>query len=163
MKYYVNYVKIEQIRFGGSKMNKILRTLEKIKKIAKDSGWDPESAFSYGECGSLALMLKEIYEEVKIYGLYRDGYYLVHVLISYKGDYYDINGKFTIKDFVRRFNEKEGCNVLREKEYNIGEGELDLDEIHLCCGNYYKNAFEQFDAEEELSNLYNRLITEIDT
>src|SRR5699024_682698 len=113
-------------------MNKISRTLAQIRELSVILGWDPEDVFMSGECGSLALLMKEIFKEIHIYGLYF-GFKLQHILIYYDGVYYDINGEFTIYKFVKQFNKKVGYKILKEKNFHIGENELTQNEIYMCC------------------------------
>lgn len=137
-------------------MNKISRTLAQIRELSVILGWDPEDVFMSGECGSLALLMKEIFKEIHIYGLYF-GFELQHILIYYDGVYYDINGEFTIYKFVKQFNKKVGYKILKEKNFHIGENELTQNEIYMCCGNYSKLTGNVFDSQMEISNLYELL------
>ena len=86
--------------------NKILQTLRLIKFLSSSKlGWDASDVFLRGECGSLFFIMKALFkEDVTSYGLYLYNRILCHILICYQEDFYDINGIFSVKDYLKSTN-----------------------------------------------------------
>lgn len=131
--------------------NKILLAIEDIKLATQMRGYDPEKVFTLGECGSLFLLLYELFPgEVKPYGIYprihEEGKSWIsrdadHILTQYQGNLYDIKGKFN-KEL------DENVEVLRACD-NFWEPYL--------ATNNYRHRDSNYNGEEEIQKIVTML------